>query len=390
MNKRIVGTSLIAASVLTISPVKADFTIGGVTIGIKPRLTGGAMYYDYSQPTAGVDQAELISAAEGLTADIDGILEGFGLEPVPGASSSQSSVEQEQPFEVTTWLPTVGGGATIFLDRFFIDGSAQHAFNSSDSTSQTQDRALASFNQGVGDVGGVPVRFDAGASSFQRLNESFDVDIDRTEWSISAGYAVTDSLSAYAGYKQANTNFKQSGKQGTFTQQTTVSAQAFNPATGAPLQIGGTNISEGSTSVQTGTTSRDIEREFEYDGPFIGAVYGVPISKGFLDGVFAFNLAVAFLDGQVTETQKNFSVNDGPPSDVQTKAVIKGDSTGLTLGGSWTGSTPIEGLSYTLGVDAYKYDFSGDKVELQGQTLPVDTSFDETVVNLRVGATYIF
>jgi hypothetical protein len=142
--------------------------------------------------------------------------------------------------------------------------------------------------------------------------------------------------------------------------------------------------------VETGTTSRDIDRGFEYDGPFIGAVYGVPITKGFLDGVFAFNLAVAFLDGEVTETQQNFSVNDGPPSDAQTKAVIKGDSTGLTLGGSWNGATPIEGLSYTLGVDAYKYDFSGDKIELQGQTVPVDTSFDETVINLRVGAAYIF
>lgn len=384
MKKGIVGIYVITGAMLTASPAGADFTVGGIGVGFKPRLTGGAMYYDYSQPTVGVERAQLQQSTAQLQGDIDNILAGNGLDPI--LSEADSTASSDKPFEVSAWLPTVGGGATIFVDRFFIDGSAQHAFKTSDATSQPLALSNALFAQGVDPATGT--RFDAAASEFARLNESFDVDIDRTEWSISAGYAITDSFSVYAGYKRAETTFEQRGKQSTVRRQTTVTVEVFD-ANGAPFpDAQGNPIAIGNTSVDTLTVRRDIEREFEYDGPFIGAVYGLPISKGLVDGVIAFNLAVAFLDGEVTETERNATINDVPQPSV--RSVIKGDSTGLTLGLSWNGATPIDGLSYVIGVDGYKYDFDGDKVELQGQTIPIDTRFDETVINLRVGASYVF
>lgn len=384
MKRQIVGLLLITGSMLTVSPVRADFTIGGIEIGVKPRLTGGAMYYNYSQPTVGVERVQLQRSTATLEAGVNNLLAANGLEPV--SSEADSSVSLEKPFDVSAWLPTVGGGATIFIDRFFIDGSAQHAFTGSDSASQPLAFANTVFAQGV--QPGTGTRFDVAATQFSRVNESFDVDIDRTEWSISAGYALTESFSVYAGYKRAETSFDQQGKETTTRRQTSVSAEAFD-ANGDPvLDTQGNAIAVGNTNVETVTVTRDIERDFEYDGPFVGAVYGLPISQGFLDGVIAFNLAVAFLDGEVTETEKNARINGVAQPSV--KSVIKGDSTGLTVGLSWNGSTPIEGLSYILGLDGYKYDFDGDKVELQGETIPIDTSFDETVINLRVGASYIF
>ncbi|MGF1615661.1 MAG: hypothetical protein ACFCVA_17605 [Gammaproteobacteria bacterium] len=385
MKHYMAGLSLVAGSVVAISTAQADFAIGNVNIGIKPRLTGGAMYYNYTQPTVGVEQAQVQQSTAELQENIDGILSQFGLQPI--ASEADFTVSLDKPFEVTTWLPTIGGGATFFVDRFFIDASAQHAFKTSDTASQPLASANALFSQGVDPATGT--RFDLGASQFARLNENFDVDIDRTEWSISAGYSITDSFSVYAGYKRAETTFEQQGKETTVRRQTSVTVQAFDadgnpivdPQTGIALSVGG-------TTVDTLTVSRDIERDFEYDGPFIGAVYGLPISKGLFDGVLALNLAVAFLDGEITETERNAKINGELQPSV--KSVIKGDSTGLTLGLSWNGATPVKGLSYVVGIDGYKYDFNGDKVELQGQTIPIDTRFDETVINLRVGASYTF
>lgn len=392
MDKRAVGLSLFAGSVFTVSPAQADFTVGGINIGIQPRINGGAMYYEYSQPTVGVERAQANLNTAQLEDDVNQIFVGFGL--APGSITSLATVSPEQSFETSTWLPTLGGGATLFVDRFYVDGYAQHAFTGNDKTSQDQDTAISLFSQATGEVGGTPTRLDLGAAAFSQVHEAFDVDIDRTEWSISAGYAVTENFSVYAGYKSAETAFKQRGKQGVVQQQITTTAEAFDGNTGAPITdpITGNPVTVGETVIQTGTLSRDVEREFEYDGPFIGAVYGVPINKGFLDGIMAFNLAIAFLDGEVTETERNRVLTlDGQTSTApERKAIIEGNTTGLTLGLSWKGSTPIEGLSYLVGVDGYKYDFSGDKVKLQGQTIHTDTQIDETVINIRVGASYIF
>lgn len=391
MKKQLVGWSLIAGSMLTVPPARADFTIGGIDVGFQPRLTGGAMYYEYEQPTIGVERAQLNLEAALLNNNVQAALTNLGIEP--STTTVLSTAAQEDAFKVSTWLPTIGGGATFFVDRFFMDGYAQHAFQTSDSTNQRQNTAVSLFSQGTTDSLGAPVRFDSGGSAFSQTSEGFDVDVERTEWSISAGYAITNNLSVYAGYKRAETSFDQANKQGVIQQQTSATVQAFDATTGAPLTDGvGNPLSSGQTISRTGTISRNLEREFEQDGPFIGAAYGIPIRHGFLDGLLAFNLAVAFLDGEVTETERNRTITfDGIPTSVaERKAVIEGDSTGLTLGLSWKGSTPIEGLSYLVSVDGYKYEFDGDKVELEGQTIAVDTRFDETVINLRVGATYLF
>jgi hypothetical protein len=143
-----------------------------------------------------------------------------------------------------------------------------------------------------------------------------------------------------------------------------------------------------------GTITGDVERDFEHDGPFIGAAYGVPLSHWVFDGLLSFNLAVAFLDGEVTERTSNVRItfNDGTSvTQPAFETVLEGDTVGLSLGLSWRGGMPVEGLSYLLGIDGYRYDFGGDTVKQAG--LPdrdVDFDFDETVVNFRAGLAYAF
>lgn len=380
MKRGVFRLSLIVSSVLAGNSTYAEFTIGGLNVGFQPRLNGGGMYYEFSQPGAdALAQAQQAEFAEATQNAINDILrqqnvQGSVAEPVI------ESVAIEEPFEVSALLPTIGGGGTLFVDRFFIDGYAQHAFQTSDSVSQSQDVSLSAF--GTGTLQNQPLTFNA--TQIERQSRTFDVDIDRTEWSVSAGYAVTDSFSVYAGYKRAETTFEQNLAEGNIIRDITIAFTA-QPATAS-----------GQAIRQEGTISQNVERDFEHDGPFVGAVYGWPINQWVFDGLLTFNLAVAFLDGEVTEratdTIITFEGAQQPEQVPDIESVLEGDSIGLSLGLSWKGSTPVEGLAYLIGVNGYQYDFDGDTVRLSTEPVDrnVDVDFDETVINFQAGLSYNF
>ena len=105
------------------------------------------------------------------------------------------------------------------------------------------------------------------------------------------------------------------------------------------------------------------------------------------------NAAVAFLDGEVDQQSSNGTIVSSPiPGTVgQTSdngalasERAEGDSTGITLGLSWTGTTSVEGLTYSVGVTGYDYQFDAKRSTIE------PTDFSETQINYRVGIGYRF
>ncbi len=60
----------------------------------------------------------------------------------------------------------------------------------------------------------------------------------------------------------------------------------------------------------------------------------------------------------------------------------KGDALGLTLGLTWRGVTPVDGLNYSVGVSGYKYEFDADE---KGTA-----DIDEFAVLFKAGVAYAF
>ncbi|MEZ5583762.1 MAG: hypothetical protein R3F37_14335 [Candidatus Competibacteraceae bacterium] len=243
---------------------------------------------------------------------------------------------------------------TFFVDRFFADFSIQYAFNGSASDTQ---RNSAFTEGGVGEF-----------STFSSLERSDDVDFDRTEYAISFGYAITDSWVVFAGYKKAETNFESD----------------FNATTRTDT----VPILDVNQNITIATVDGELDYDVEQDGPFIGSSYGWRINKGAFDGTLAASLAFAFLDSKIKQKLKNqtatfiFPEETGPlPVADQKVPSLEGDTVGLTVGFTWRGFTPVEGLTYSLGIQGYSYDF--DSNETLGE-------FTETAINFKAGVAYSF
>lgn len=240
-------------------------------------------------------------------------------------------------------MPFIGGGFTFFADRFFVDLSLQKAFSGDDSDN-FQSFILNPSNTLL------PVT----ASSI-----ALDADFDRFEYAISAGYSVTDNWSVYVGYKNAESEFD-IDRRGTIDLFQVVPVVA--------------NFSD------------DFEFDFEQDGPFIGTTYGWQINQGAVQGLLSANIAVAFLNGEVTnQKSKNAVFEVGgeiiPGGSFEFDA-FEGDTVGITFGVGWKGFTPVEGLTYSLGITGYQYDFDADERGV--------SDVKETQVNFRAGVAYTF
>lgn len=243
-------------------------------------------------------------------------------------------------------IPTVGAGITAFADRWFFDVSGQWMFDGSADDGNT---VISSTSVGRAVA-----------------NVSYDTDdVSRKEYAIALGYAFADNVAVYAGYKWARTNLDDLYGSG-------------------PL---GLQLADGSLARGTFSTSADYE--FEYDGPFIGTTVGWAISQGAFEGRLALNAAVAFLNGTLTASSDSASarldngleipLGPGSPSEVFDSS---GDSVGILIGVSWVGQTNVDGLTYSVGVNGYKYDFSADD---QGKA-----DINEAVVQFKVGLSYLF
>jgi hypothetical protein len=227
-------------------------------------------------------------------------------------------------FNVSDIMPFIGGGATLFVNRFFVDAYVQRAFSGDDQS--TFDTLL--FD--APDVGDIVTR--------QQLEDEWE----RDEYSISAGYAVTDNFSLFAGYRHAETEFDEKGS-----------------VTGFPL---GENVPIGPDIPINRTLN------FENDGPFVGGRYGWRIGDL---GIVGLNLGIALVDGEFTE---------------QNVPTTKGDTLGTTVGLSWTAPLPaFEGFNYLISIDGYQYSFEAD--DPPGVDLP---DFSENVVRASAGVSYLF
>ncbi|MCP5019872.1 MAG: hypothetical protein GY938_31995, partial [Ketobacter sp.] len=135
--------------------------------------------------------------------------------------------------------------------------------------------------------------------------------------------------------------------------------------------------------------------DFEYDGPFIGAVYQWDANMAFFKGTLTANIAAAFLDGEVSVDKQVASITINkfngdsvppvtaePPGGFSNVFISDGDTLGLTFGMSWRGVTPVDGLNYSVGVSGYKYEFDADKKR--------NADIDEFAVLLKAGISYAF
>jgi hypothetical protein len=256
----------VLSAILPACLVFAPSTASAVDVTVQPRINTGAMYYE---------------------------------------------LEVEDTFAVDDTLPFVGGGATAFIDRFYVDLYAQSAFAGSEELRQLQR---------------------------ENLFAGVDLEWDRAEYSAAVGYAVTDRFSVFAGYRRSNMEFD----------------------------------------------LPDLEFfDYENDGPFLGANYGLPIFMNeWLDGTLYLNLAVARFDGEIT-----FTPGAAIPG-------VTGDTVGVTAGVTWVGNLLEEtgrglfanGLNYTVGVDGYSYNFDQDNVpgEVSGDEI------SETVIRGSVGLSVPF
>lgn len=273
-------------------------SVSALDFHVEPRLNTGAMYYEFEQ-----------QAAFSFTVP-DPVNNPTGVN-TRGASSKVSFSDV---------MPFVGGGATVFLDRFFVDAYAQAAFNGKDTDTLQQ------------------------AEFFTNVFENREItrEWDRQEYSFSAGYAITDNIAVFAGYRRSETDFEDS-------------TVIFDIGT------------------QT-STPVDITVDYVQDGPFVGGNFQIPIEQGFLVGALAVNLGLAFMEGEGEQQ----IAGDGT-------FTFEGDTVGLTAGLAWRGSITDQ-LGYTLGVDGYRYDFDADNTEEGFEA----ADFSETVIRGTVGLSYLF
>jgi hypothetical protein len=293
-------TPTLFASVISLSTVclLAPSMASALDFRVQPRINSGVMYYEFEQdPT-------------------------FSLGRFPNGNARRFGPISER--SINDIMPFVGGGTTLLVNRFYLDLYVQKAFSGDDQYTQAflnPNNPLLAFEQQV------------------------DNDWDREEYSLSLGYALTDSFSVYAGYRRSDTEFDEEAVVTTFNR--------FGVPTTFPQPIPRT-------------------LDYEQDGPFVGSSYGWRIGEA---GTLAFNLAIAFVDGDVQQ-------DTGPG----TVLGFSGNTVGTTLGLSWSAPLPVlESFKYNIGIDGYQYNFEGEDTE----QLDV-ADFQETIVRGSAGVSYLF
>jgi hypothetical protein len=295
-SRRLVGFAPLLTTLAGLS--MCTITTHALDVSFEPRLETGALYYDFSQEN--VINLPTETRLTGLTG-----------------------------FSVNSFMPFVGGGISVFLDRFFLDLYAQAAFNGDDSISQNGFDADLTEQLD-------PVVF---------LDESNEDDeFDRQEYSASLGYALTPSTALYVGYKRVEFSFDGVGE----------------------------------ISDNAGTTNVPWKSNLDYssDGFFIGGVQAWNVDwKGPFRGALSVNLGVGFLNGTI---DSSVQVGTDPVEDLPETT---GDSVGLNVGAAW--KAPItKKLAYSIGVNGYQYNYDADQENA--------ADFSEALVRFTAGLSYSF
>lgn len=309
-----------------------------VEVSFQPRLETGAMYYAF--------ESEPIEITTSL----------------PGTSNSDFGFTQKQ-FEYADYLSFIGAGGTFFFGRLFLDFSGQYAFDGDD----TAFIAYSSYDVDY---------LYSGDSAFLSNETDHAARFDRSDTAVALGYGFTRRLCLFAGYKWAGTQFK------TMFQGTYSSVQYY--------------FDSGSSVPLAGRSWGEADYKFVYQGPFMGVVNSWDCSHGdLLKGMFTANLALAYLEGKVVlERRYQYlsinSINGQPVAEVArrtekgpvTRLNTAGDAWGMTMGFGWHGETALDGLTYSLGLSGYRYEFDADE---NGQS-----DINETALIFKIGLAYVF
>jgi hypothetical protein len=130
--------------------------------------------------------------------------------------------------------------------------------------------------------------------------------------------------------------------------------------------------------------------DFSYRGFFVGASYSVPVSDR---GAFSIQSSVARLNADFKQRFEGsvFVLTPSGPVFLNPAFItssVRGRSTGLNLGVSWTGNfggaadSWRRNLSYTVGLDESQYQFDADAV--------ADGDFEEQNTRARFELRYRF
>ena len=300
----------------------------------QPRLEAGEVYYTFESEAMNVTHVS---------------------KPVPGQLGSNFT---QKAFKYSGTMPFIGAGATLFLNRFFLDLCGQYASGGHDTTSIT-------FSGYYSDSDG-----------FMAVDATHAASFDRGEAAVSLGYAFTEHFNLFAGYKWARTEFDT-----TFEGRHSVVFYNF----------------EDEAVFAAGRNRGNVDFEFDYEGPFVGVIHSWDCSQcRFLEGMFTVNLALAHLEGNVELKRRDQqwtinSINGQPAYEVYTSSNVsgvsarvdtQGDTWGLTFGVGWRGATALEGLSYAFGISGYRYEFDAEDNN--------QSDIQETAMIYKVGLTYVF
>lgn len=312
---------------------------GAVDFSFQPRLEAGLMQYSFeSGPISMTFPSELVESNSGFNFT-------------------------QQAYEYDDHLLVLGAGGTLFLGPFFIDFSGQFA-------NEGKSSATVSYSGFYTD--------DQSDSYFLGADPLYEASFDRTDVAVALGYSFSRFFSLFAGYKMSKTKFD------TTYEGRLSSVAHYSSGTGVFDSIGG-------------RIWGDVAFDFEYQGPFVGAIQGWDFTNDFfIPGVLTGNLALAYLDGEVVVEQRNtgYTIDwvDGyeipeiesnfENGSISNRLDTVGDALGITLGISWRGSTSVDGLSYSLIVSGYRYEFEAEDNAY--------SDINETAVVYKAGLSYAF
>lgn len=300
---------------------------GAMELQIQPRVEAGIMLYSFE-----------------LSASHESSL------PANDNTTSNNFTQAKMKFDDTMWFAS--GGATVFLNRFYLDLSLRSAFDGEDQTRLT----WSSYNEDTND----------GRSRYLAMDSEMNGTFDKSDAAVSLGFSITERLSLYLGYKWS-----------TLDVDTTFQGPYSDYGVEDYIAIG---IVGGNEHLQ-----------FEYEGPFIGIIHGWQIDwSPSYSGLVSVNIGLAALDSTV---EFNRSINTRldsvngteieQPTKTYTTNTFKhtGDTLGITFSVGWHG-TCGENLNYTLAVSTYRYNFDMDQ--------PTFDSTTESSVLFRAGLSYSF
>lgn len=246
-----------------------------------------------------------------------------------------STFRNTQTFDGDIYYVEVGGGMAI--GRFYVSGSYE-----------------------------IPLDEEEVSKKFVGTNNQFrnDVDIDRDDWSVTGGYALTEGISIFAGWKFGET-----------TQESP-----------APVENG---------------APPGFKQTYEEEGPFVGVSYGIPISDF---AQLAFSVAYADLDAEY-KSSAQFGTPSTPTSTnnpMLGPETYSGDATGFSYSVRWSGAL-TDSLDYFLTAKFQKYELDGKgrRVNLTNpnvtglapeifETIRLDIDTTEEVLAFTAGVQYLF